>query len=244
MHRASSLLAILPNALETGFSEIDPEPVPLKVRIKSKRRLSTKMFRTSMWTLVIEAEDTEARFILAGPETPCSDHERRTRDSCESWDQAIKGNTVDDSTWHSDLAQYLTHLVDLRVAHVENWLESNVQRFEGVTRVSKSLRRTFDNAVIDLRASVELCRSQCGSCSLICVRSSRLHRDGHDCLTNHKCIHDCTFCERDALPHGPVVKRTLFEHFSIDLAVTYHVPVLAIQEIICEFRTFILRGAF
>ena len=35
MHRANSLLAILPNALETGFSEIDPEPVPLKVRVQS-----------------------------------------------------------------------------------------------------------------------------------------------------------------------------------------------------------------
>ena len=31
MHRANSLLAILPNALATEFSEIDPEPVPLKV---------------------------------------------------------------------------------------------------------------------------------------------------------------------------------------------------------------------
>ena len=36
MHRANSLLAILPIALETGFSEIDPEPVPLKVRLQSK----------------------------------------------------------------------------------------------------------------------------------------------------------------------------------------------------------------
>ena len=30
-HRANSLLAILPNALETGFSEVVPEPEPLKV---------------------------------------------------------------------------------------------------------------------------------------------------------------------------------------------------------------------
>ena len=29
--RANTLLGILPHALETGFSEIDPEPVPLKV---------------------------------------------------------------------------------------------------------------------------------------------------------------------------------------------------------------------
>jgi hypothetical protein len=32
MHRVNSILVILPNALETGFAEIDPEPVPLKVR--------------------------------------------------------------------------------------------------------------------------------------------------------------------------------------------------------------------
>jgi hypothetical protein len=31
-HRANSLLAILPNALETGFSEVFPEYEPLKVR--------------------------------------------------------------------------------------------------------------------------------------------------------------------------------------------------------------------
>ncbi len=35
--RANSLLAILPNALETGFSKVDLEPVPLKVRLESKR---------------------------------------------------------------------------------------------------------------------------------------------------------------------------------------------------------------
>jgi hypothetical protein len=34
-HRANTLLAILPNAFETGFSEVDPEPEPLKVRAES-----------------------------------------------------------------------------------------------------------------------------------------------------------------------------------------------------------------
>ena len=32
-HRANTLLAILPNALETGFSEVFPEREPLKVRL-------------------------------------------------------------------------------------------------------------------------------------------------------------------------------------------------------------------
>ena len=31
-HRAKSLAALLPIALATGYSEIDPEPEPLKVR--------------------------------------------------------------------------------------------------------------------------------------------------------------------------------------------------------------------
>ena len=31
-HRANTLLGILPNALETGFSEVFPESEPLKVR--------------------------------------------------------------------------------------------------------------------------------------------------------------------------------------------------------------------
>lgn len=32
-HRANTLLSILPNALETGFSEVFPENEPLKVRL-------------------------------------------------------------------------------------------------------------------------------------------------------------------------------------------------------------------
>ncbi|KAH9017733.1 hypothetical protein EDB84DRAFT_1422808 [Lactarius hengduanensis] len=185
IHRANSLLAVLPSALETGFSEVAVEPVPLK-NIDAGA--------------VIEAKDSEARFILAGRDTPVADHERQLAAIRESWDRTEQRQHVDDSTWHSDLSQYLTHLVDLRVAHVENWLESNVQSFESDHAGIEELRRTFGNAVIDLRASVELCWSRCDSCNLVCVQSSRLHRDGHDCLTNHECIHKCTFCERDALP--------------------------------------------
>ena len=35
-HRTSSLLAILPVALQTGYSEIDPELEPLKVQLAYK----------------------------------------------------------------------------------------------------------------------------------------------------------------------------------------------------------------
>ncbi|KAH9029437.1 hypothetical protein EDB85DRAFT_1531855 [Lactarius pseudohatsudake] len=187
-HRANSLLAILRSVLETGYSEIDPEPVPLK------------NFDTDV---VIEAEDTEARFILTGRDTPIADHERRLATLRESWDLTDRRQHVDDSAWHSDLAQYLTHLVNLRVAHVDSWLKSNIQQIEGSHASIEELRRKFGNAVIDLFTSIELCRSQCSSCNLICVQSNRSHKVNHDCSTNHRCIHSCSFCESDALPSQP-----------------------------------------
>jgi hypothetical protein len=148
--------------------------------------------------------------VLAGPDSQVSAHECALKTLLDSWDQATQRQYRDESKWHSDLVQYLTHLVDMRVAHVKNWLESNVQRFDRVHASIEELHRTFDSAVIDLRASVEICRSQCGSCSLICVRSSRSHQNDHDCLTNHRCIHSCFFCGRDGRPSRPCGQMYIF----------------------------------
>jgi len=137
-----------------------------------------------------------------GPDAPVADRESCLGILRESWDQISSRQRVDDSEWTSDLAQYLAHLVDLRVAHVDKWLKSNVRGFQAENAIIEELRRTFDSAIIDLRASVELCKSQCGTCNLLCIQS-RLHVGGHDCLTSHKCIHDCTFCERDFLAAKP-----------------------------------------
>ena len=143
---------------------------------------------------MIEAEeDTEAQFLLTGPDTPVADRESFLETLRHSWDQMIFRQFGDDAEWTLNLAQYLTHLVDLRAAHVDRWLRSNVQRFQAVNSGIEELRRTFDGAVIDLRASVQLCRSQCRSCNLLCIQS-HLHEGNHNCLTNHECIHNCTFC--------------------------------------------------
>jgi hypothetical protein len=151
---------------------------------------------------VIEGEDTEAQFLLAGPDTQVADRELRLETLRESWDRTNSRQHIDDSEWIAELAQYLAQLVDLRAARVEKWLKSNTQRFQAGNSSIDELRRTFDSAVIDLRASVQLCRSQCATCKLFCVQS-RLHEGSHDCLTSHECIHDCTFCERDFLPAKP-----------------------------------------
>ncbi|KAI9455154.1 hypothetical protein BJY52DRAFT_1122135, partial [Lactarius psammicola] len=179
-HRASTLLAILPIALETGYSEVVPDLELLKG------------FDTDP---VIEAEDTEARFLLTGP---AADRERHLAVLRNSWDRFGFRQHVDDSEWISDLVQYLTRLVDLRVAHVDKWLKSNMQRFQAEHASIEKLRRGFNSTVIDLRASIQLCKLQCATCNLLCTQS-RSHEGDHDCLTSHKCIHDCASCNRELL---------------------------------------------
>lgn len=177
--------------------------------------------------------------MVVGLNSPVIDYECALTTLRDSWAQTTQRQRTDDSKWHSDLVQYLTHLVDLRVAHVKDWLESNVQRFEGEHASIEELWRTFDGAVINLRASVELCQSQCGSCNLICVQGSRSHKADHDCFTNHRCIHSCSVCERESRPKQHCGQAYVRSSSVLRLSwLTYdECSALAIQEIICEFRT-------
>ena len=147
---------------------------------------------------MIEAEDTEARFLLTGPDILAAEREHHLSILCDSWDRFGSRQHVDDSEWTSDLVQHLTRLVDLRVSHVEKWLKSNIQRFQAEDASIEDLRRTFNSAVIDLRAGIQLCKLQCATCNLLCTQS-RFHEGDHNCLTSHECIHDCTFCNLEGI---------------------------------------------
>ncbi|KAI6143621.1 hypothetical protein BKA82DRAFT_4181550 [Pisolithus tinctorius] len=58
----------------------------------------------------------------------------------------------------------------------------------------EELRRTFEDATVDLRSNVQLCKLQCTNCQLLCVQS-RFHDGPHNCRTGHACIHQCDFCK-------------------------------------------------
>ena len=73
------------------------------------------------------------------------------------------------------------------------WLDSNLERFQGGHAAIEDLRRDFDRLGHRDETNVQLCRAQCASCHLLCVRS-RLHEGEHSCETNHKCVHICEFC--------------------------------------------------
>ena len=173
--------------------------------------------------LVVDAEDTEARFLLPGPETSVADREQHLSVLIESWDRSGTRQQVDDSEWRSDLVEYLTHLVDLRVAHVEEWLKSNTQRFQADNESMEELRRASKSAVIDLRASVQVCKSECDDCNLLCIQS-RFHEGAHDCLTSHDCIHDCTFCDKQM-----IAEKTCGQMYVLSIQLSIYHPNLTLS---------------
>ena len=147
---------------------------------------------------MIEAEDTETRFLLAGPDIPAAEREHHLSILRDSWDEFGTRQHVDDSKWTSNLVRHLTRLVNLRVAHVEKWLKSNIQRFQAENASIKDLRRTLDSEADKLRASIQLCKSRCATCNLLCIQNP-FHEGGHDCLTSHKCVHNCASCNREGI---------------------------------------------
>ncbi|KAF8260139.1 hypothetical protein EI94DRAFT_1897819 [Lactarius quietus] len=178
-NRAKSLSALLPFALATGYAEIEPDLEPLK------------NFDTD---LVVEYDDTPARFVISDREQlPPSDIEMYHFALLDSRISGTPRQFIPDTEWIGGLASHLNGLIDLRVNHVQHWLDSNLAKFQGGHSAIEDLRRRFDNLIIEMKANVQLCRAQCASCHLLCVRI-RLHEDDHNCRTPHKCVHNCEFC--------------------------------------------------
>ena len=111
-----------------------------------------------------------------------------------SWTAEQSRQSIGDTEWTKQLSKYLDRMVDMRVDHVRDWVSSNLQRFKSEHANIEALRRTLEGAVIDLKAGVQLCKLQCDSCHLLCLRT-RFHEieDGHDCETSHRCTYACEF---------------------------------------------------
>ncbi|KAH8986573.1 hypothetical protein EDB86DRAFT_2954862 [Lactarius hatsudake] len=178
-HRAKSLSALLPFAVATGYSGIGPDSEPLK------------NFDTN---LAVEWDYTAARFAVSDREQlPPNEIEMCHSALLESWNSGTPRQFMPDSEWIEGLDSYLNGLINLRVNRVRRWLDSNLERFQGGHAAIEDLRRRFDSLIIDMKTNVQLCRAQCASCHLLCVRS-RLHGGGHSCRTTHKCVYNCEIC--------------------------------------------------
>ena len=145
--------------------------------------------------LPVECDDTAARFAISDREQlPSNEIEMYHSALLESRNSGTPRQFMPDSEWIGGLTSHLNELIDLRVNHVQNWLDSNLERFQGSHAAIDDLRRRFDSLITEMKTNVQLCSTQCASCHLLCIRS-RLHEGDHSCQTAHKCVHNCEFCE-------------------------------------------------
>ncbi|KAF9232513.1 hypothetical protein BU15DRAFT_67382 [Melanogaster broomeanus] len=178
-HRAQLISMLLPNALAFGLAEIDPEREPLK-------NLDTDS--------LVELPDTPYQlFIARGGVGQSATAETTLADLRTAWDQYQSRQYAPEEAWIEDLCNHLEGIVSLRIAHVREWLDQNLSRFEAGHASIDELRRNFEDAIVDLKTNVQLCKLQCASCQLLCVQS-RLHEGSHHCQTDHFCVHECNFC--------------------------------------------------
>lgn len=139
--------------------------------------------------------DTPSEFSLAagGPQQS-SFREAALQALSRAWADYDSRQHVSEDVWIENLTTHIDNLVNLRIAHVNEWILSNVARFQSGQASIDELLREFESATVDLKSNVQLCKLKCPNCELLCVQS-RLHDGQHDCRSSHVCIYSCDFCE-------------------------------------------------
>ncbi|KAI0314894.1 hypothetical protein OF83DRAFT_1134774 [Amylostereum chailletii] len=183
-HRAKLLAALLPVALQTGFTEVSPVKEILKDLDSDT---------------AIDVPDTGSIFFVSeDPGSVLNARETALQALREGWERHNERQLVPDGDWIADLGSYLDSLADSRIQRVRTWIVSNTSRFEPGQASIDDLLRTFDLDSLELKANIQLCKTLCPQdCHLFCVLS-RLHEGPHDCQTSHHCIHDCAYCMKES----------------------------------------------
>ncbi|KAI0723140.1 hypothetical protein C8Q76DRAFT_671490 [Earliella scabrosa] len=182
-HRAQLLLSLLTNALVFGAMEVLPDFEPL-----------TDLDSAA----VLDMPDTASRFFIAeaegGPQGQPPTREDAIRELCSAWSSYEDRPAQVEAEWIEQLQAHLNEMVDMRIEHVRAWLSANTAKFPPTHADIQGLHRTFDSLAIDLKATVQLCGTQCGLCKLTCT-FGRHHDGAHDCRTDHRCPRKCQFTE-------------------------------------------------
>ncbi|KIK76807.1 hypothetical protein PAXRUDRAFT_411291 [Paxillus rubicundulus Ve08.2h10] len=78
---------------------------------------------------------------------------------CAAWDRHESRQCVPEEEWIEGLTNHLETIVNLRIDHVRERLTVNLSRFQAGHASIEELRRTFENAIVDLKGNVQLCKS-------------------------------------------------------------------------------------
>ena len=105
------------------------------------------------------------------------------------WPQRLDRYKASEADFISGYNEFLQGLVKERLDLVGGWLQANTARFGKHSEV-QSLMRAFKEHGEELKGSMLLCGSRCGSCGLFCLEMRR-HEGEHDCKTTHRCPHPC-----------------------------------------------------
>jgi hypothetical protein len=155
---------------------------------------------------------------------------------CSSWEFYNSRQDQLDKEWVSDLSSHLSHLVDLRIDHVQEWIAVNLSRFKTGHASIEELRRALERGAVDMRSNVELCGMECSSCHLLCLLSRRHDPlEQHDCQTDHQCSHDCEFSDAHLENSEPCSQRYTPTLIYLSITLIQCSPaVLAILDNTCE----------
>lgn len=196
-HRVGTLTSLLPTALATGCTEVDPEPELLKVH-------NLALYFQGLCSLLPSfAKNFENQALIPS-------HGDSGEVLCPTKSAADRRSSLLELTkkWHSeaarqDVEQLILHLqevVDVRIAYVKTWLTVNTERFPEGNADIRSLKRSFEESCDSLRSSVLLCRADCGSCRLPCLLIKHHEGATHDCGTSHQCLDRCEFMSEHEEP--------------------------------------------
>ena len=149
----------------------------------------------------VDLPDTPHQLFIDGGGDQSVSRERMLTVLRTAWEgHASRQHTTEDE-WIAGLSEHLETIVNLRIAHVHEWLDQNVSRFQEVGGSGSGgshasideLKRHFESSIVDLRGNVQLCGMTCSECQLRCVKN-RVHEGAHDCQSDHLCVHECDFC--------------------------------------------------
>ena len=98
----------------------------------------------------------------------------------------------DENDWLNSLTEYLAGLVDLRIQHVETWVQENIQNCPQHAEEIHMLKAMLDTEYQQVKLATRLCRFECKDCRLGCI-NALYHDSAHSCGTNHKCQLPCEF---------------------------------------------------
>lgn len=157
----------------------------------------------------VDLPDTHYQLFIGVGSDQSASRERMLVVLRTAWDGYASRQHITEDEWIAGLTQHLENIVDLRIAHVREWLDQNPARFQSVgdsggSRASiDELKRHFESSIVDLRGTVQLCGLTCAGCQLQCVLG-RAHEGGRDCQSDHMCVHECHgFCLEMSTEYRP-----------------------------------------